>query len=630
MDQQTQRQGMADVLIVVAILIMLHRATMADFGWMLWSDRDLARSAAGAGFTEWMGAELSYGSGARIPGAGLHYMYAIPMVVTDDPAWIYRWQGLGELLAMTGLAAFLAMRFDRMVAAVALATWCALPITERVMAGLWHPTLMVPWVALALCMVLQPKPRPLHAGIFAAAVSFGAQMHMSVWFMLVALPWVARRQLAAWGAVGVGLLVPLVPYLVMEGITGFPNSRAFMSGEQLTDLGVNSPRFLANLGVMTTQVVGPPDEHFRNTYPSLRWLGTAATAAMVVGLRGVPAAVRQHPRELSALAVLTFAPVAWYLRSSVVDLSQIGSERYLLVLAAPLGVAMGLAAAQLGSRTKELVLFLLLLGMGARWADRALNEPHVPSAGLPYSDIALLVDGMAQAFPTMSLGEAVMRTRVVEDPTYPPNKPLLGIDHLIDPSDRAHPATEGPCAIAWMMPDAPQVPAGGTLQRVVELPKGRSIAVFTHPDPCHTSFANRYLSTPVEEATAKLGLEDGQVRVVDGIAHGRVGWLHLALSVQDTTLTLHANQLRGLAYNDGWFFNLQVKELRLELVGESTHVLPLAERAGDVGGHVGPFITTAPEGSWQVRVRGTLVEPERTQPLDLLLFERQPLEAPPR
>lgn len=611
MSDATSERRWAIAVLVAAFLPMLVRLGATDFVWLLWSDRDLVRSADGAGLWQWMGAELSYGQGARIPGGGLHGMYALPLLLTDDPRWVYRWQGGGECLGWATLVAVMWRRLGPLAAAVAVASWSSLEVSARAMAALWHPALVVPWTTLGVAAFVDgvDDVRRRHVVVFCASLCLAAQMHMSAWLVWgLALPWLVwgRRELLPW-ALG-ATLVPLLPYLSMEVALGWPNGAELVRPSQRVDLSPSlwGTHTLANLGALPALLVGPLPTDPESMLDWGRGVELAGLLAMAAGLVGLRSAA---PRRLvAAMCCTMLLGVSWFLRSSSVGLDQVGAERYLLVFAPCAGVVLGVAT-QAAPRVARLAVCLGAVAACCARTHRLVEaSPHVSGFGLPYAELTALVDGVASQ--TGWSRRAVADATWVAGPRRDVVPPMLGVEFLVGGEPGG--ARRGTCGLAWAGPAptpevlAESLPPGVEVRSVAGVQRGVwFVGTFETADLCPTSFVDRYLDLDDDLRGRRLG--DGQVEDVGDGWVARVGEVRWRIRRDGRRFVLDSDQLGGIAFNDGWFANAVVDRLRLR-VGDV--VVPVAAVPVGATGVVPPFRVEVevPSGLHRVVLEGEHVD----------------------
>jgi hypothetical protein len=319
-------------------------------------------------------------------------------------------------------------------------------------------------------------------------------------------------------------------------------------------------------------------------------------------------------------------------------------SRYLIFLVPVMAAAAGLGADALvkATRTRSSALaaalaLLVTLSLGLRLAAADAQTTAAGGHTLAWARLSRWLEA-AQVDTGMTLPELVRHTTAVswkygdgwrreeavpvdallhaqgarfEGPADPPCVAVFVIDHE-DPS-RVSGLTQADLTQALGTGAAP-----ATLLSVTTLGPDAAIARFQpSTGPCPTNMVQRYILTPEEQITLDDGLgvpANTAVRLQD--ERGARRWLvsldtgptvasptntiYALITVRDTRddqeLALHSNQLRGYAWNGGFFLNVVVRAPRLVvrddtgatvaqaafatgLVGREGLVTPLSARA---------------------------------------------------
>jgi hypothetical protein len=228
---------LAGIALLIALSV-LYVIVDNDSFFNFWTDRDMVRSEMLLKEFQWMGAELSYGSAARVPGGALHYLWVWPTLISKDPKLSYQFCVLLGMLSLIPLYWAMRRSFGVTAAVVATMVLLASPILFGTLTRLWNPSFQAPFIILTFAFLV----RILSEGDTASfkwmigSLVLGMQMHLSTYLLVicVALALVVTRTRIPWreALAALGLtIVLLAPYLIGEISTGFDNV-AQMTGSQ--------------------------------------------------------------------------------------------------------------------------------------------------------------------------------------------------------------------------------------------------------------------------------------------------------------------------------------------------------------------------------------------------------------
>jgi hypothetical protein len=599
--------------LVIAAAVALAVARGGDeFGYSLFTDRDLTRALRWREALPVTGAELSGGGELRIPGAALPALF-----------WVGSWLGdgaFGPFRLALGLAALSVVVLHLGVArwwgpwsgAVAAVTWALSPLLGATMLDLWNPTFLpLPVVAATVGCAAAARGEAWGWPMWAAGVAVGAQLHLSVALLGAAQATAlvgqgarpTRRDVGRAAAVVVGLYSPL---LVHELVAGAPVARAAWAaltaaGEppSPTDLGERLGRLARILGDGVGEAAA---------WPAV-WALIAAAAWRSAGRdRAVGSA--------AALVLLAYAAGVFYRVEG----------RYLVVVGPSI-------AWMVGAATSWRWPVAALLAAQLPWAARfAPGDDHAS-----YRAVRATLSGL-QVHTGWPLERVVAVTswRHLDGDQPAPTRAWPAVDHLLAPPGLSFPGSgEGPCALLTPSPQSPlDVPEleRQTLARVhlewvegpVDLGAGWSLVLYQPTvGRCPTTMSQRYVDTP-EEAWLRAGEASapGRWRVdLDGPAY-RVG-----VTLSRGVATLHSAQLRGYADNGGWYGWRALLRPRLVMTrGAETAEVVLAEDVVGQAWEATPVSAPLPAGAWTVRLvaddvrfREGEAEPYVRRPVDVVL-----------
>ncbi len=643
-----RERALTVVLAVATLAVVLIRLRGGHFEWMLWSDRDLVRSSVPWSSLPTVGPELSHGIGARLPGGAFHGLLAMPLVVTDEPLAIWRWQALLDTLGLAVLAWQIGRVGGPVAAAATALAWLTAEGLDDSVAKLWNPGFLPAWLALATAAwvraLAEGRGRALAWG--GLALGIAGQLHASAGLAALAmLPAVLVVRPKGWVgglALGtVGALLTYLPHLLVELRTGSPNTAAL-----LEQTYVRAPRetfsaahALAHAEVLVRGLVVDGDVPIRSLSTAATWAGWASAAIVLAAAAwAVVVAVRRRaPTDRVVLgAAAGLGVAALYVASdSRLDITGYGGFRYMLFAVPGFAAWVGLAArgALRGPLAAALLVAALIVGLRT-----AQNVPARDAYA--WLDEALEVAGEALDAP---LDEVVGRTVFVygQKPGTFRLQQDDGVDFLLAREGLVHPGSRpGPCALVFQrtLPEALALPDGSARPDLGEqvfshLPhpptrvvgervgsRTRVVLVDLGPMRCPTTFADRYLPTPEELAaqTALVGVPSQQAVAlgpgrwalavdVDRRGTGVDGRVELLLTLQarpsGLDVALHSNQLRGKAYNQGFFLDGLLARPILRLTeGERVVDLPLAHDLVGLQSVTTPLSHSfdLPAGAWEI------------------------------
>ena len=637
-------RALSATLVAASLGFVVDHVARTDFRYHLWSDRDMLRSDVSFWDLPTMGAELSYGIGARIPGGAMHTLWWAVLQVRDDPrfVWIVQWALL--VLGAAWLGRDVRRRLGALAGAVTFASLVAAPVVWGSLRTLWNPG----WIPLFLAVgftswlraVLDRDGRGL--ALFAGCVAVGATAHLSVVLLaMCALPaWILSRptttRAQGLGALGV-VLATYTPYLIADARSGWWNLRA-MGAQQQVD------------GLIPTQIADDVWTEVSGIVAQLSgWSGVSPdgfgltmwsvmTAAIVTSL-AVGWSRRAHAdgRLVLASGSVVALFVAAYAGSSI-NAGMLVNSRYLLAGAPAVAVlAGGVTAAFVRGLPRWGLALAALVGAWPvvvmaeqrRAAESELRAPEVFDYGhlLAWtSDVRTATGWSLQEVSGRTLAARLRGDRFERAVSVPIAWPLAH-------EGQAFPGSlPPPCALvveheadapasAWANPasmaSALVVDRVTTVERVVTLaPRSTLVLYATESGRCPTSFDQRYVLTPeealtwpeegapAEDAAARLADVDGErrwrvtIQAGGGTApmavRGLVRW-RTHDGVVD--VSFHSNQLRGQGWNYGFFGNAAVRGVRV--VGRDAGGVEVASvvlATGIVGGDgaLTPIGATAP------------------------------------
>lgn len=610
--------GLATAVVVGLAVATLRQGVVNDFGYNLFSDRDLARGARLWEVFDPTGPELSGGGGARLPGW-------LVSVVYGAPQWVFGPGARGAFVVTMGMLAAAAVVGHRAVAArgawagvIAAALLVSHPAQRSVVQDLWNPGLLAlpAMVAAAAVVRLAASPSAGAVAWWVGGTMLAAQAHASAWLWgamtLPAVVWLAWGR-AGWGtAAGVAVALNL-PYLVSEALNGQLNT-ARMFDQHATERGGWS---VERLGQVVGWLVRPPDE-----LGAVGWASSLVLlGAAVVGVGLIARERRQDPAGWRAAVALASGVVGTALALGTTALPYM-TARYVAVLAPPLALLGALGAhrlARLGGPGAVVVGLALVVRSPVLAAAPGGDDPKGHRAVMAALD-------QAQARTGWDLPTLADRTvwRLAQQPDRPEDGLMWpAVAHLVSGAPAALPA-DAPCALllrAGWTEDTASVVTPDLVRRhlrlvgevgivdVVALDGPWTLVQYRAPGQrCPSSMSQRYVDTPVEAAlhtrwgTSACGevwpVPGGAAAKVD-VAHDGVACAPIAVAVtlsaagDEVEATLHSNQLRGAVDNGGWFASAIVERPAVVLRDTAGAELRLGLAEGRVGGWYAPTPLTA-------------------------------------
>ena len=669
------RWALASGVLAAAVWCVATRFGSGDLIWLMWADRDLMRASVPWSQLPTSGAELSYGMGARVPGGAIYWLMHAGMTLRDDPVFIWRTMLALDIAGMAMVAWMTRRMLGGAAACVAVAVWALSPVSFDTVRTLWNPGYLPLFVAVgtgfSLHAVRTRDARWWPVGMVALAV--GAQLHLTAGSLAVVLAlgvWSARPAgvLRATLLSAIGALVVYAPHLWTEWRDGFPNTVAMRAqsqvGAALDPLGHGAG--LRNVGPIAQLLGGmtelAPGDARRHTLGWGTWAASDLLACFAIGalLLSLATVWSRRDRAPVALAsVVIVAGVAYFLSDPAIDMTVSGSGRYLMVLvpAWSLLTAWGVSSssAWLARRSAALGLLpwaLAALSVGAQasgWQGRF--ESDVRAFWL-YPRMVETLDAVAERTGG-TLQDVTGRTMLwykegQGDWTW---RVSDGVDDLLRRRGESFPGSlPPPCAIL-LLGRGRTVPEPVTAEQILvrlaqpipdltvlgsEVIGSNRLVRYTHSGArCHTSMTDRYVLSDAEQrlfAAMQLMAPGATVRDPDP-ARGRYRWVSvidgarvnrgpagmpLGLLVDVTTVgdqvsvALHSNQLRGRAWNSGFFSAAMVADPTLLLERDGVEPVRLPIALGYVGGAgvMTPLVrsaTVVPTGTWRAALVGEVV-----------------------
>lgn len=657
------------LLALAAAAVALARIVDDGFLYLHWADRDLWRTAHLDASALTLGAELSYGTGARVPGGALQLLLAPPVFLSGSPAAAHAWMAGLDALGVVVLAVALRRLVGPWGAAVGAAWYVGSDATSETLQRLWNPGFEGLWIAVAVAVCVEAVRRDDARALPVAGLCIGVAMQLHLSALLTGLglaigvlwarvPGALRR--APW--VVAAAIVPYVPYLIVDGVRGWPNTRSLVGPGQVRDLTtVDASGIGRDLSDVAHILGGSHTAEAFGWWAETRWgVGELADTVVQVALVGVALMLAygawssQGPARRALRVVLPPVALAllYFLRSKSIDLGSAGGARYLFSTVPCLAVIAAIGAPALRravpAAARHVAGLGVLLGALLALTGAALQ---VAETGRDLRDWDQLRDVTADLQAKLEWAQDDVTARVL---VLKQRGGVWAFDeaiadaYLLDRQGLERKAdVTGPCAVLLDSFDQPAVPtelpdgaALGTLLGLdgpvvirdeVPLAWWNRLLVYDHPDGrCPATFDQRYVATPAEAAGRDLGPREvgastelpapapGVTRVAgvydaDAGLHPRLPRrvhvvVDLAWADGAVTATLHSNQLRGQAWNGGWYEHARLIAPTLVFDGPGgPHLLRLSD--GPVGYRAAHTPLTAslplPAGSWRVGLEGT-------------------------
>lgn len=623
----------------------LHRLRGEHLAWSIWSDRDLVRAAVPWSELPTAGAELSFGTGAQVPGSALAVLLKLGQSVQDDPITVFRWMHLLDGLGL--LALYLGARrlFGPLAAAIAIATVAGSEVVSENLLRLWNPGFvpLFATVATVSAALAAHRQDARWLPLMALALAIGCQLHLSVGLLAVGLilgvATTGPRPRVAWALAGLAFALPYLPHLLDEALHGWPNTLAMRQQPLIRELTSQAPPvegswwdawwFLRRLGAARAPAAA------RDHGADLVARVDAALALWPILVAGMLALVLSRrevgdPRRRVDRVLLVALLIGWlaYLDDHTVTLHDAWGTRYLQAFLPAWALLAGAACAGfvawLPRPWQESTLTLLaapmVFAIGLGIVSTNEHERGERSYRQLVADIATLRDHTG-----WSTREVIGRLALaVEEDGRWIWESGIGFDELLRQERETFAGSlPGPCAV-WF-PSRPRAPEGWPdaeairavfhqelpgLQVVERPPVSHGhLVLYSWDGSCHTTFTNRYLPTPTERGLLDTWqelnrLEPARIEAPPGVQRWaiRLGggeparltpedpqWfalvLILDLVVQDGQIeaTLHSNQLRGQAFNELWFGEYTIGHPRLRLRAPTGEEVELPLAADLVG-----------------------------------------------
>jgi hypothetical protein len=640
--------GIGAAVVLLAVLVSV-RLGAAEMHWILWGDRDLTRAIGLSHTWTTTGAELSYGSGARLPGGAWHVAQAPFFALRQNPVDVWRAWTLLDALAGVGLAWAVGRATGPVGGVATAAAYLGFSTARETLRRLWNPTMVPPLLGAShLVLLAGLSGRRWAWPVWGWLLALAGQAHFTglLWMAasLAALVALRPRETVRHApGVLLGVFVAYLPYLVAEATSGWANTWALteqgpVHSARVGVLGMFEASDLLEAGAYLAP--GTP-----RGQPSLRSLGVVFAAAALWGIArasALPPAVRDLSR---VLAVATVAN----LLAPALDPGVPPEARYTLTALPAAAVLVGLGAAALG-RAGWLVLAVGLAAPSVELYDRTLRIRG--GQAYTWAGRKATLDAAREALGgdwSHLSGRFVMAFHDERGWAWGQPDPM---DWLLAVEGSTFAGSQpGPCALGLADRPPEQAVDAGFVAGLLGLP-GDAVRVLSVREavtsidlvvydvsgrPCRTTATNRYIDTPVEAAIRPRWsrFTDGEVdvepipegvRAVVGLDPPGPRSLRALLAIDlvptagRVTATLHGNQLRGWAYNGGWFESVRLDRPGLLLepadgtAGPVEPVrLPFADEQVGWWGVVTPLTTAAevPRGTWRVRfVASLLPEPE--------------------
>lgn len=609
--------------------------------WLLWADRDLARAAAPWAELPATGAELSYGIGARVPGGALYLLLHAAQSLADDPVAVWRCFLVLDVVALLAVAGWVWRRVSPSAGVVAGATWALSCVSFDTQRTLWNPGLLPLFVAVPTVIVLDAlhTRRATWVPVALGLLAVGAQLHLTagslaavlVVALLVSRPDGWARSLTLGGLAAV---TAYLPYLRDEAARGWPNTTALAAQRQVD--AVTAPgAHLANLSPLAGLLGGPAAPGGAHRAPELVVASLLGSLPLLFALTAVAMVVRSRDAATRAAAAVLLSGAGWLLIDDAIDLTISGSGRYLVATLPAWCVLVATGAHRLAARATRPWVALApwaLVSVGLISQATVWHAAHVAdqrafrtAPGLTAQldaigdHAGLTLEGVAgRTMFWFRDGQGRWAWRASD-----------GIDDLLRRAGTRFPGSLPPPCLLLLEgrgPTPPTAPDDNTLATTLASPLagvhvldvtqlGRDLLVrWTHDGAlCPTTLVDRYVLTEPEVRTEDVLRRHrvGDVVPDPAVPPGVTGWTavldggvgHAPFAVRVDLLAtpagvraaLHSNQLRGRAWNSGFFDAVLVAAPRLvlhPLSGATPDVvLSLAEGWVGAGAALPPLIT---------------------------------------
>ncbi len=170
------------LLCMLAALVTIVFTTQHNNYICNWSDRDLVRSADILNHFEYLGAELSYGGGGRVPGGFLHYLWAIPLHISNNHYVSYLFSCFLTILSLIPMYAMVGKRYGTLAGLFSVLFFLTCSATFGVaFMLLYNPTFQILFVVLADYFFLKYLIDNEYSALkwSFGALALAAQLHLS-------------------------------------------------------------------------------------------------------------------------------------------------------------------------------------------------------------------------------------------------------------------------------------------------------------------------------------------------------------------------------------------------------------------------------------------------------------------
>jgi hypothetical protein len=633
------------LLCTATALSWLDRMRGEHLAWSIWSDRDLVRAAVPWSELPTAGAELSFGTGARVPGGALAALIKLAQLVHDDPVAVFRWMHLLDGIGLLVLYLGARRLFGPLAAAIAAATVAGSEVVSEDLLRLWNPGFVPLFATIATVSAALAAHRQdaRWLPLMTLALAVGCQLHLSVGLLTLGLvlgvATSGPRPRSAWALAAVALVIPYLQHLIDEASNGWPNTLAMRQQPLIREVTAPAPPvegswwdawwFVRRLGAARAPAAAR--DHGADLVATVD-AALAVWPVLVAGMLALVVARRaaDDPRRRVDRALLITLLLGWlgYLRDDTVTLHDAWSTRYLQAFLPAWGLCAGAACAGFVARlpkpwqepTSTLFAAPLVFAVGLGIVSTHEHERGERSYRHLVADVAAI-----RQHTGWSTREVIGRLALaVEEDGRWMWESGIGFDELLRADGQTFAGSlPGPCAVwfpsnsrapeGWPDEDAVRAVFRQDLPglRIVERPPVAHghLLLYTWDGTCHTTFTDRYLPTPTERLLLDVWptlerLKPTRIEAPDGVQRWavRLGggeadrmrpddaqWsalvLALDLVVRDGQIeaTLHSNQLRGQAYNKLWFADYTVGHPRLRLRSTTGEEVELPLAADLVG-----------------------------------------------
>jgi hypothetical protein len=610
-----------------AVAVLAVRVADPDFAWLPFSDRDLLRAHDLGATPQIEGAEISHGSGVRVPGGAVYALLGLLERLGPQPDAVWRATTVLDGLAAALLGLVVTRRRGAVAGALAFALAATATATASTLTSLWNPSLVPLFATLAwagLLGVVDARWAPGLA-VLGLAAAIAAQLHLSavplalasVGVALATRPPAAGRWLAVAALLALGAYLP---FLAVDGTEGFPRLRAL--GGVTPARGALGPALAGALGLLGGPVA--PAVPTRVAPAALTAGAQAAVGALdvVLALGAVDLLRRRDPDGRIARATLpVVAAVVLAAVAGGFDAAKPGVGRHVLVAVPGLAAlgALGLAAAarRLPATASVALALLVAAGFAGRGVALVLAHREQSAGPLAWGTLRARVEAV-RAAAGGDLADVLGRTALVADASgpwraavpfdYPARLAGAAGDDRAPPClavlapARGRPAASPDDALREAFPWA----RFGATRPLGDTPDGGRIVAWSPDGPCPTSFGNPWNpgardawvaaapAAPLAVATLPASPGWPARRIVTVPQDDGRRRLPLLVEVVDTELVrvrLDAVWLRG--DSAGFFPSGPLLDVAVDLVaGGVTRSIPIAPVLGPRG-LVTPLVVAA-------------------------------------